>query len=92
LPYFAKFFTKWALMSAPAPPNRQDDDRVRRQLLSLSGVGMEFLAAVLLCTGVGWWIDSRAGSGPWGTVAGAGFGFVVGLYLLIKSAGNLDRK
>jgi F0F1-type ATP synthase assembly protein I len=75
-------------MTAPSP-RRPDDQRERRRLLALSGVGMEFLAAVLLCTGLGWWIDSKADSGPWGTVAGAGLGFVVGLYLLIKAtAGN----
>lgn len=71
-------------MTDPRTP-RPPDEANRRRLLALSGVGMEFLAAIGLFTGLGWWIDSRAGSTPWGTVAGAGFGFVIGMYLLIKA-------
>jgi F0F1-type ATP synthase assembly protein I len=51
---------------------------------SLAGLGFEFIAAVLLGTGVGWAIDRWLETSPWGIIVGVGLGFAVGLRGLIK--------
>jgi len=51
-----------------------------------SGVGVEFSAAVAGFAVVGYWIDSRFDSGPWGLVGGLILGFIGGLYNLVRQA------
>ena len=43
------------------------------------------IAAILMFTFLGWCIDQNTNLSPKGTLAGVGFGVVVGFYLLIKS-------
>jgi F0F1-type ATP synthase assembly protein I len=51
-----------------------------------SSVGIEFAAAIVGFTLVGYWIDRQFGSAPWGLVAGLVLGFVGGFYNLVKQA------
>jgi ATP synthase protein I len=43
---------------------------------ALTGMGVQFLAAILLCLFAGRWLDGRLGTAPWlmvlGVLAGAG--------------------
>lgn len=55
-------------------------------------MGMEFAGAALVLALVGWFIDSRYGSEPWGAVTGATVGFAGGLYLFIKDAIQANRE
>jgi F0F1-type ATP synthase assembly protein I len=52
----------------------------------LAGIGFEFIVAVLLLGGVGWFLDGRLGTNPWLLLAGLGIGFALGLYLLVRAA------
>jgi len=61
-----------------------DPKRERPSWLRFSGVGVEFAAAVGGCAALGFWIDRRYGSTPWGLVIGAGVGVIGGTYNLIR--------
>ena len=50
----------------------------------VASVGIEFAVVVGGLGGLGYWIDSRYGSSPWGVLIGAGVGLVGGTYNLIK--------
>ncbi len=52
----------------------------------LSGVGLELAGAVAGFTLIGYWIDSRYATGPWGVVIGVTLGLVGGLYNLVKQS------
>jgi ATP synthase protein I len=61
-------------------------DNDRTSGLRLAGVGIEFAAAVAGLTLLGYWIDRRFGSAPWGVLIGAAIGLVGGTYNLIRQA------
>ena len=48
--------------------------------------GFEFAGAVVLCGGIGYWLDDRFGWKPWGMVVGAMVGVAAGMYRLISRA------
>ena len=50
----------------------------------LSSLGMELAASVAGGSLLGWWIDGRLRSEPWGLVIGATLGFVGGMYNLLR--------
>ncbi|HLL90926.1 MAG TPA: AtpZ/AtpI family protein [Tepidisphaeraceae bacterium] len=52
----------------------------------LTGVGIEFIVAVLLFGGLGYLADRWLGTRPWMMVVGGGLGFAVGLYMLVRAA------
>ena len=43
------------------------------------------VAAIIICTALGWLIDSRKGSSPYGVLLGMGLGLVSGFYQLGKT-------
>jgi ATP synthase protein I len=47
-------------------------------------VGLELVAVTLAGLGLGWWIDKRFGSSPWGILVLTLGGIAVGLYRLIR--------
>jgi F0F1-type ATP synthase assembly protein I len=51
-----------------------------------SGVGLELAGATAGLALVGYWIDGRFGTRPWGTLIGVVIGIVGGLYNLIKES------
>jgi F0F1-type ATP synthase assembly protein I len=59
-------------------------DRETPSWVRFSGVGIEFSAAVAGFTLVGYWIDSKYDSRPWGVLIGAILGLVGGMYNLIR--------
>ncbi len=61
---------------------RQQDAR-RSWGIALS-VGWELACFVLIGVGLGYWIDGRTGSSPWGVLVGTFFGIAGGLYRLVK--------
>jgi hypothetical protein len=57
----------------------------------LSGIGLEFIVAVLVCGGAGWWLDRRFGTVPWLMIGGGLLGFGAGLWLLIQASRGMFR-
>ncbi len=52
----------------------------------LAGVGVEYAAAVAGFGLIGWWIDQRWQTKPWGVVIGAALGLTGATYNLIRSS------
>ena len=53
--------------------------------VAMSGLGFEFVGAILVPGAIGWWIDRKAGTVPWVMLAGGLLGFMIGLRLLMRS-------
>ena len=51
-----------------------------------SGVGLELAGATAGLALVGYWIDGKFGTSPWGILGGVIIGIVGGLYNLIKES------
>jgi F0F1-type ATP synthase assembly protein I len=51
-----------------------------------SGVGLELAGATAGLALVGYWIDSKFGTSPWGIIGGVIIGLVGGLYNLVKES------
>lgn len=66
--------------------DHQDPSDQRREMLRASGQfmghGMTWALAVLLFMGVGWWVDSKLGTGPILMIVGAFVGGAAGFYSL----------
>jgi F0F1-type ATP synthase assembly protein I len=51
-----------------------------------SGVGLELAGATAGLALVGYWIDGKFGTAPWGILGGVFIGIVGGLYNLVKQS------
>jgi ATP synthase protein I len=51
-----------------------------------SGVGLELAGAMAVLAFVGYWIDGRFGTGPWGILGGVAIGLVGGLYNMVRES------
>jgi F0F1-type ATP synthase assembly protein I len=49
-------------------------------------MGTELAGAILALTLLGWWVDRRFETDPWGVLIGACLGIVGGLYNLVRVA------
>jgi len=63
--------------------NKRSD---RPSWIRFSGIGIEFAAAVLGCSIVGYWIDLHYHCSPWGVLIGAGTGLIGGTYNLVRES------
>ncbi len=66
-------------------------ESLARQVGNVAGIGFEFLAAVLLPGGLGYWLDGKWSTGPWLMLAGGAFGFFAGLYLMLRAVNRVMR-
>lgn len=57
-----------------------------------SGVGLELAGAVAGFALIGYWIDRRFATEPWGVVGGVVLGLVGGLYNLVKQSLQAARE
>lgn len=60
--------------------------RARRELMRYASVGVELAAAVVVGCLLGYWVDRRLDTLPWGLLTGAAIGVIGGLYNLIRPA------
>ena len=77
------------MADAPStPPDRKPsgDDSVLRMVGATAGVGMEFIATVLLPGALGYWLDRKLGTPPWLMIALGVVGFAIGLYRMLMTA------
>lgn len=63
---------------AKLPPNRQSP------WIRHAGIGIRYVSAVAGFGLVGWWIDSKWDSGPWGVLIGVALGLVGATYNLVR--------
>lgn len=54
--------------------------------------GLQLGVAVAFFFGVGYWLDGKFGTGPWGSLAGALIGVIGGSIKFLKEALQLSRK
>ncbi len=57
----------------------------------ITTLGLEFAVAVSLGVGLGFWLDKKWGSFPWGTIIGVFLGFALAMYIIIKEANRLKK-
>jgi ATP synthase protein I len=57
-----------------------------------SGVGVELAGAIGGLALVGYWIDGRYGTSPWGMLGGVVIGMVGGLYNLVRESLDAVRE
>jgi len=53
----------------------------------VASIGMSFVIALLIGTGVGWWLDNKYGWSPKGVLIGLGLGLAAGVrsvYVVLK--------
>lgn len=60
--------------------------------LRYAGVGLELAAAVAGLTLLGYWIDTKLGSEPWGLLIGVFVGIVGGTYNLLRDVIGTTRQ
>jgi len=68
----------------PAETEETKEARRRSWALALS-VGWELASFALFGFGLGYWLDGRYGSSPWGVLVLTLVGIVLGLYRLIRT-------
>ncbi len=57
-------------------------------VIRASRAGMDFIAAVTVCAGLGWLADKYLGTSPWGILVLSLIGFVVGVMNVWRSLGG----
>ena len=62
------------------------DDRRFPGWVRYSGVGLELAGATAGLAFVGYWIDGKYGTAPWGILGGVLIGIVGGLYNMIRES------
>jgi F0F1-type ATP synthase assembly protein I len=51
-----------------------------------SGIGLELAGATAGLALIGYWVDRRFGTGPWGILGGVAIGLVGGLYNMVRES------
>ena len=67
-------------------------DRRSNGWIRYSGIGLELAGATAGFALLGYWIDGRFGTKPWGLVGGLIIGLVGGLYNLVKESLDAFRE
>lgn len=67
-------------------------DRRPASWIRYSGIGLELAGATAGLALLGYWIDGRFGTSPWGLLVGVTVGIVGGLFNLIRESQNAIRE
>ena len=69
------------------PSTREGSKRAESQAWSIAG---EFVGAVLVGSLIGWFIDRKLGSAPWGMIVMLLLGFATGLRSVLRQQKKFD--
>lgn len=69
----------------PGSPDGAKRDQGVAGWYGLIGIGFEFLAAICLVGGIGFYLDRRLGTSPWLLIVGGAVGFAIGLTMVIRA-------
>ena len=61
-------------------------DRRSASWIRYSGIGLELAGVIAGLALLGYWIDGRYGTSPWGILGGVSVGLVGGLYNLVRES------
>ncbi|HWL94680.1 MAG TPA: AtpZ/AtpI family protein [Phycisphaerae bacterium] len=79
-------------MEEPEQPGKKDaDSRFLALGLRYSGIGFEFVVALLVFGYLGRLVDQKYGSDPWGLFVGLLLGMGLGLFIMIRQLNKLNR-
>lgn len=68
-----------------------DEPRLLTAVVRFSGLGLEMGAAVAIGAWLGWWLDSRHQTGPWGILGGVLLGGAAAGRMVWRSLATLNR-
>lgn len=57
-----------------------------REVAPLLSLGIQLALILVVGVGIGWWVDDRFSTSPWGILGGAVFGIGSGLYHFLRAA------
>ncbi|MCK6439605.1 MAG: AtpZ/AtpI family protein [Planctomycetes bacterium] len=69
-----------------------DKDSAAQTWLRYSGIGLQMALLMILPTIGGWYLDQHQGTGPWGVLVGAVFGFAAGIYSVIATVNRAEKR
>jgi F0F1-type ATP synthase assembly protein I len=70
--------------------NAESDSETQRKGLLAYGALATLIAAIIVFIGIGWAIDYKFQTAPWGIVGGILFGAIIGFYQFIKISSKLN--
>lgn len=77
-------------MTGEEPDIESQRRRATRQGLAYQGA-FEAVFAILITAGIGWWIDGRYETSPWGLVTGTAIGFTSFVIRLLRLGKGLQE-
>ena len=76
----------------PGDTGPSDRTQIYRQVGPYLGIGIEFVAAILLCLFAGRWLDEKFDTNPIFMLIGAFVGAAAGFYNFIRTVLKLQKK
>ncbi len=58
----------------------------------MTSSGLELVGVMGVLAGIGYYLDGRFGTAPWGVIVGALVGIVGGLYRMVREASRMVRR
>ena len=64
----------------------------KKEHAQITTLGTEFAVAEMLGAGFGFWLDSKWGTSPWLLIIGAIGGFLLGFYMILRAAKQMEKQ
>ena len=62
----------------------------KQDLVTITTLGAEFAVSEILGAWFGFWLDKKCGTSPWFLLAGVCVGFVLGFYIILRAAKEMQ--
>jgi ATP synthase protein I len=79
------------VVDSPAPGDPKDRSQwseILREAAPYLSIGTSFAASLIVCIGLGYWLDKKLGTSPWLLLAGSSLGVFAGFYQLYKTVAS----